>query len=81
MKGFAFAGVSRNTTAVLTFAGADLTRWSEKYPVADLFSGRGAEASLPYSRGVARCWSEGLYWRGTTEATGNGKRGVFSPLL
>ncbi|KAG5549709.1 hypothetical protein RHGRI_001560 [Rhododendron griersonianum] len=63
---------------VFTFAGASRSNLSEA--VADLFSGRGAEASLPYSLGWARWSSEGLNWRDPTEAAGNGKMEVFSPV-
>ncbi|KAG5546515.1 hypothetical protein RHGRI_018632 [Rhododendron griersonianum] len=52
MRGFVFAGISRSTATVFTFVGASRSDLSEA--VAYLFSGRGAEASLPYSLGWAR---------------------------
>ncbi|KAI8571901.1 hypothetical protein RHMOL_Rhmol01G0156400 [Rhododendron molle] len=78
MRGFVFARISRSTATVFTFAGASRSDSSEA--IADLFSGRGAEASLPYSLGWARRSSERLNWRVPTEAAGNGKMGIFSPV-
>ncbi|KAI8561561.1 hypothetical protein RHMOL_Rhmol04G0349700 [Rhododendron molle] len=78
MRGFVFARISRSPATVFTFAGASRSDSSEA--VADLFPGRGAEASLPYSLGWARRSSEGLNWRVPTEAAENGKMGIFSPV-
>ncbi|KAG5565887.1 hypothetical protein RHGRI_001713 [Rhododendron griersonianum] len=70
-------GLSSKAT-VFTFAGASRSDSSEA--VADLFSGRGAEASLPYSLGWARWSSEGLNWRDPTDVAGNGKMGFSRQL-
>ncbi|KAI8532996.1 hypothetical protein RHMOL_Rhmol11G0261700 [Rhododendron molle] len=78
MRGFVFARISRSTATDFTFVGA--SRSSSSEAVAHLFPGRGAEASLPYSLGWARRSSEGLNWRVPTEAAGNGKMRIFSPV-
>ncbi|KAG5534507.1 hypothetical protein RHGRI_022582 [Rhododendron griersonianum] len=70
--------MSVDSATVFTFAGASRSNLSEAF--SDLFSGRGSQASLPYSLVWARWSSKGLNWRDPAEAAGNGKIGIFSPV-